>query len=840
LKVPLKLKTLARNLIRNKYTYKIMHKTLKYLLLGLEIVVTTCIFGQTRIYGEVKDSLTNMPMEYVAVRLFSAQDSSIKAGAYTNEQGRFDIDNVQRGTYYIVATFAGYENCDIETFTINNQANYAVGRITLLPLNLTELHGVEVIGKLDVLRAGIDKKIYNVDQDIASSGASADEVLNNIPSITLDEEGRISLRGEGSVTVLINGQPSSMTGEGGDLLNTIPASTIERIEVVTNPSAKYDPDGTSGIINIVLKKNKMRGVNGQISAVGGLPDHNHKLNGTLNFRNDKINVFTSYAFDYMEGYRNNYSDIERTLSKDSVMTLYQDRKGTDFRRGHTASVGMDWYLNTQTTLGVSANAQMNTRIRTGQQLNQQYIASKIIENLWNRNSIEPRDKKGVDVNAYLHKTFPNDLGSFSASANYSLSNRYEYSTFVQDYTILGKLPSTTQDIIQRQFLDRDYGIFTAQADLERVIPTWNARYEVGAKTILRGDKLVSSSTTYDYTLQKHMPDTLSNFDYSYDENVYSVYGVFGQELGAFKYQFGLRGEYVLQNPLLESDPRNFKKEYAQLYPSGHIRYAPSDNTEWSLGYSRRINRPSSKDLNPYANYSDPFNLRTGNPNLKPEYINSFDLGYSQNFQKIGTLTASIYYRHTTDVIQRIKVFYDENTAAQTMANINQSHTVGVELIYQVRPTPWWRNTLSINSNYIDYQNPSDVSSNWNNNGVNWGLKYMGAIDFWHKTASFQINATYNAPRITPQGKIYLWNFVDASFQKSFLDRKFTVGVKFVDFLNIRGFKMRIDQPTLRQYSTFNFSTRRIMLTLTYKFGKMDFSEKIQRPQVPTSSAEDGE
>jgi len=814
--------------------------------IGLYFLFFVCIYGkqalgQTSVVGEVKDSLNNKPIEFVAVRLFSVADSSIKAGAYTNEKGRFAIENVETGDYYAVLSFAGYQALELPAISVPSQSQYSLGKISLSPILITELDGVEVVGKLDILRAGIDKKVYNVEQDVASSGASADEVLNNIPSITLDEEGRISLRGEGSVTVLINGQPSSLTGEGGDLLSTIPASTIERIEVVTNPSAKYDPDGTAGIINIVLKKNKIRGINGIVAATGGLPDDNHKLNATLNFRNDRINLYSSYAFDYMEGFRNNNSDIERILAPDSIMKLNQKRIGTDFRRGHSANIGMDWYLSPQNTIGISANGQMNTRTRTGVQSNEQFLPhSTSVDNLWKRISTEPRDKKGIDLNAYLMRKFKNEEGTISASATYSASNRLEYSTFIQDDELIGKLPTLNKPIIQHQYLDRNYSIFTAQIDMERILPQLNARYEIGAKTILRADQLQTSSTTFDYDTQQDKTDSLSNYQYSYDENVHSVYGIFGQELGAFKYQVGLRGEYVLQEPQLQTDTRNYKKEYAQLYPSGHIRYLPNEHTEWSFGYSRRINRPSSKDLNPYTNYSDPFNLQRGNPDLKPEYIHSFDLGYSLATQHAGSITTSVYYRHTNDVIQRIKKFDDDNTAAQTMANINQSNTIGLEFIYQVRPLPWWRNTLSINGNYIDYQNPSDTTTNWNNQGVNWGLKYMGAIDFWNKTATFQINATYNAPRITAQGKIYLWNFVDASVQKQLFDRKLVVGLKFVDIFNIKGFKMEIDQPALRQKSTFDFRTRRVMLTISYKFGKMDFSEKEQRNLMPKTTASEGE
>lgn len=802
---------------------------MKYIFLSILFFAALAASAQTTLSGEVIDSTTNNPMEFVSVRLFSEKDSTVKGGVYTDEKGKFILDNVTRGNYYLLVSFAGYDNKLIGGVKISGQPVHSFGRIMLSPMNLKELKGVEVVGKLEVLSAGIDKKVYNIDQDVAARGASADEVLNNIPSITLDEEGRVSLRGEGSVTVLINGQPSALTGSGGDLLGSIPASSIERIEVVTNPSAKYDPDGTSGIINIVLKKNKIRGIHGQVSATGGLPGHDHKLNAALSFRNDKVNVYGSYAFDYMEGYRNNFNEIERAIGEDSVMRLDQERYGTDFKRGHLGRLGLDWYMNNQSTLGVSANGQLTTRRRTGDQINRQYIASDFITNEWTRLSEEPDSRKGIDMNAYFNHNLKNELGKFSTSVNYSASDRAENGIFSQQYAVFGGVPTVINPLYQNQYSNSNNGILTAQADFERILPKIKARYEVGAKAILRNEKLNAWSTSYDYASQEHIKDTFATYDYTYNENVYSAYGTFGQELGKFKYQVGLRGEYVRQDPRLLSKAQTFTKEYAQLYPSAHLRYSVKNNAEISLGYSRRINRPSSGDLNPFTNYSDPFNLRTGNPDLNPEFINSFDLGYMETF-KTMSITGSVYYRHTTDVIQRVKIFYDDNTAAVTMANLDQSQTVGVELVYQVRPVSWWRNTISFNGNYIDYKNDA-VGSDWNNKGFNWGLKYTGAVDFWKRTATVQLNATYNAPRVTAQGVIYLWNFVDISVQKQFLDRKLVVGLKFADLFDLKGFKMRINQPELKQYSNFDFQTRRVYLTLTYKFGKMEFSQK----QLPKES-----
>lgn len=808
-----------------------MIKTLIFIL----FIVPTTLFSQTILSGEVFDSITNQPIEYASFRLFSVKDSTLKQGAYTDIKGKFIIENVANGSYYGIIGFSGFEDRIIHSINIVGQPVFSTGKIALKTINIKNIEELVIEGKLEVLSAGIDKKVYNVDQDISSRGAGADEVLNNIPSITLDEEGRVTLRGEGSVTILIDGQPSTLTGAGGNFLSSIPASSIERIEVVTNPSAKYDPDGTSGIINIVLKKNKLRGIYGQVSASGGLPGHDHKLNAALSYRNDKINVYGTYAFNYMEGFRNNFSEIDRKFNDSSYMKINQSRLGTHLRRGHIGRVGLDWYINNNNTFGFSANAQISNEIRTGDQDNTQYISSTEVANQFNRKSTEPTDRKGIDLNMYYNHNLKDNSGKFSSSVNYSLSNKLDKGIFEQDYSIFNGTSSTLNPIRQNQSADVDNGIFTIQSDFEKVVKKINARYEVGAKAILSNEFLNSTSSSYDYTAQEFLADTFSVYQFRYNESVYSVYGVFGQELGKFKYQIGLRGEYVSQDPRLLSMNQSFKKEYYQLYPSGHIRYNVAKNGEINFGYSRRINRPQSYNLNPFAIYSDPYNLRMGNPNLKPEYIHSFDLGYSQTF-KIMSLTGSIYYRHTTDVITRVKIVIDNTTGAVTMANLSKSQTLGGELVFQIRPKPWWRNTLSFNGNYIDYTNKS-TGVNLNNKGFNWGIKYTGSADFWKKTATVQLNATYNAPRVTPQGTIYLWNFVDISIQKSFFNKKFTVGLKLADVFNTKRFKMEIDQPELTQVSKFDFQTRRIYLTFTYKFGRFESSQRQMQREMDSGGGD---
>ncbi|MCO5260603.1 MAG: TonB-dependent receptor [Crocinitomicaceae bacterium] len=785
------------------------------------ILIPFLSFNQTILTGEISDSVSGNAIEYASFKLFSSKDSVLRTGAYTDEKGKFIIENIKSGTYYGVISFSGYEDRYINSINLTGQPTFNIGKIKLQTIQIQNIEDVVIEGKLETLKAGIDKKIYNVDQDISSRGAGADEVLNNIPSITLDEDGRVSLRGDGSVTILIDGQPSNMTGEGGNFLSSIPASSIERIEVVTNPSAKYSPDGTSGIINIVLKKNKLKGINGQVSGSGGIPGNDHKLNAALSFRNDKVNIYGSYGFNFMQGYRNNYSSIDRKLSDTSFMKLDQTREGNHLKRGHVARVGLDWYVNNNNTLGFFVNGQLNADRRGGDQMNTQYISSDLVTNRWVRKSFEPEDRKGIDANLFYNHNLKDETGKLSSNVYYSLSNRLEKGNFEQYYDIENGIYSNLNSSYKQQSANNDKGILTAQVDFERVIARIKARYEVGMKGSFSNEYLVSNSTNYDFSLNEMVPDTFAIYNYKYREDVYSAYGVFGQELGKIKYQIGLRAEYALQDPKLATSSQNYKKEYFQLYPSAHIRYEVAKNGEISLGYSRRINRPQSWNLNPFAIYSDPFNLRMGNPDLKPEYIHSVDLGYTQTM-KIVSITASVYYRYTSDVISRVKTFIDNNTAAVTMANISNSQTTGGELVFQIRPTSWWRNTLSLNGNYIDFRSKS---ADLNNKGFNWGLKYTGSFDFWKKTATVQLNAVYNAPRVTPQGKVFTWNFVDISVQKNFFNKKLTIGLKLADVFNTKNFRMKIDRADLQQTSKFDFQTRRVYLTLTYKFGKLEFSQK---------------
>ncbi len=802
-----------------------------YIVALLFIGISSISFGQKDgiLTGRIVDKFSDKPMEYVSFRLFSVKDSSVVAGIFTDPDGRFNLEQLAYGNFYGKMTFSGYETISINEIKISASIKSVnLGTYKMIIDKTIDFEEVKVVGQLDVLKAGIDKKIYNVGEDLSVKGGTANDVLNNIPSVEVDQDGRIMLRGDGTVTVLIDGRPSSLSGGNGkSLLDALPAGSIERIEVVTNPSAKYDPDGTSGIINIVLKKNKLKGFNGMLTANVG----SGNLNGgnvadgsfSLSYRNGRFNAYGSYSGRYMAGYRNNYSSLEQTFSDNSSLKIVQNRLGTDLNAGHTFRVGSDFYLKPRHVIGFSATGSIGQRDRTGDQWNTSYDGDGNVISFWNRTSYDPTNQENFDLNVNYKFDLKDDKGSFIIDANQSLGKEeiegyYEQTDYNLDSTLIGSY------LLDQQLLNTEKNnVTTVQSDFTYLLPKKKARIETGLKAIVRQQGVDTYSESLNQSTQEYAEDTLANFIYQYDEQIYSAYGIFGQELGKFKYQAGVRLEQSYQIPNLISDTIRIVNDFFNFFPSAHIRYAFTPKSEVSLSYSRRINRAGSSNLNPFTNYSDPYNLQRGNPNLQPEYIDSYDLGYTNERKKV-TLTTSIFYRYTTGVITRIKEFYADNTSAVTYANIDKSYSFGTEMIFIVKPTTWWRNSISGNANYIQYD---DNTNSFNRSGFNWNLKYSGTFDFWKKTASIQINGTYNAPRITVQGTARRRGALDISGEKKFKDGMFSVGFRVSDIFNRQGFEMQVNQPTIRQDVEFKWLTRKYFVTFTYKFGKLEISKKNQ-------------
>jgi outer membrane receptor protein involved in Fe transport len=781
------------------------------------------------IFGKIIDTKTNQAIEYVAVRLLNVKDSSVVSGLFTDMDGKFNFQNVAYKKYLIKISSAGFLSKIISDVSVSGSAKiYNVGTIKLEVDKALQLDEVKVVGQMDVLKSGIDKKVYNVAEDISVRGGTANDILSRLPSVEVDQDGRVMLRGEGTVTILIDGRPSSLSGGNGKtLLDALPAGSIERIEIVTNPSAKYDPDGTSGIINIVLKKNKLKGFNGAISTnlgSGNLSGGNvAEGNASISYRNSWFNVYGTYNARYLAGYRNNTSFIKQNFTDGSQIIVDQNRTGTDFNAGQTFRLGADFNLKARNTIGFSGTGNVGVRDRTGDLWNNILDETQTQTQLWQRTSLDPSQQNNFDFNLNYKWDLKDERGNLIFDVNQSLGNEKIQGFYQNNYFNPSDSSAGVQSFEKQQLSNVEKNnITSAQLDFTYLMPKINARIETGAKVILRNQQVNTYSETLDNTTNTYYQDTLANFNYKYDEQILGVYGIWGQQLGKFKYQAGLRAEQAYQIPNLLSDSIRIVNDYFKVFPSAHIRYAFTPKSEVSISYSKRITRAASSDLNPFTSYSDPFNLRRGNPYLNPEFIDSYDLAYSFESKKFN-LSASSYFRRNTGVITRFKEFYDNNTSAVTFRNISETNSLGNELVLVYKPTASWRNTLSWNGNYIWYiTNMVDLP---NRQGFNMNMKFNTSYEFWKKTATVMLSVTYNGPRVTVQGIAQRQGPIDIAFEKKFKEGKWSVGARVSDVFNKQGFFMEIDRESVYQTSEFKWLTRRVYVSASYKFGKLEINNK---------------
>ena len=411
--------------------------------------------------------------------------------------------------------------------------------------------------------------------------------------------------------------------------------------------------------------------------------------------------------------------------------------------------------------------------------------------------------------------FLEDKGSLSFDATQSFGIDTTGGSYNQIYLLQAKAQKDQQ--LANMENNR---VSTVMFDYVRVLPK-NIRMETGIKSIIRNSVIDSHSETKD-SLGVFLDDNLSTFQYSYDEQIYSTYGNFAQHIGKFKYQGGVRIERSFQTPNLISQNQVYAKNYFNIFPSAFLTYAVIKDLDLTLNYSRRINRASSENLNPFTSYADPYNLRKGNPELSPEFIDSYEFGVGYTKKKLS-INGSVYYKDSKSVIQRYRMFYPNGYAAVTYINIDRSQSFGTELILTYRPLVWFKNVLSFNGNQIKYSDSKILQTP--TTGFNWSIKYIGSIDFWKKTASIQVNGKYNPTIITPQGTVQPRASMDISGEKNFKEGKWTVGFKLSDVFNTQEFRINVDIPTIQQTSTFKQTTRRFYLNLAYKFGKMEVSKK---------------
>jgi len=758
--------------------------------------------GSGTIKGKVLDDEIGSPVEYANLVIFKMRDSSMVSGTITKPDGSFLMKDVPFGMYYIKIRFIGYNEKIINRVMVNpRKPDVDLGNIQLSKYT-EQLEGVEITAERPRIEYKIDKKVVHVDQDLVSVGGSAADVLENTPSVKVDLEGNVSLRGSSNFTVLIDGKPTIL--DPSDVLQQIPASTIENIEVITNPSAKYDPDGTAGIINVITKKSKLTGISGMINASVGT-NNKYGLDLLLNYRNDKMNVYIGGRYNDHNGKGSSINNTE-TLVNDTTTFNYSDGSRNGGRFGYSVKTGVDLFLNDKNTLSIAAEKQNRGHERIGEYEYEIWTIPSAIDYDYTSENSFKRVSDGYSFNMDYQKKFIKPGHQLSASFNYHYEDQdednYTSTNTLNGFILTGQ--TNTEDGIENEY----------RFKLDYTLPvTEKNKFEAGFQSRLEYQSEDYEIDHFDTISDLWINDPIFAVNTDYHRNIHAAYAIYSGEYKKLGYQFGMRGEYT--DRLLENSDTNinFSIDRFDLFPTIHFSYQLPAKQQILLSYSRRIERPRGYYLEPFYTWMDAYNVRIGNPDIKPEYINSMELSYQKRI-KTSFVAIEAYYRQTTNHITRIRSVYDQNIFLHTFANVGQEESTGIELMLNLNLTKW----LNINTSfdYYNYQlkgtlfdNSVDAESN------DWSLR-MNTTFKIHSTTRFQINGRYSSPSITVQGEREENYSMNLGLRKDFYNKKLSATIQFRDIFGTGKYEFTSFGKDFSSYTKFTRETQILMLTLSYK------------------------
>lgn len=768
-------------------------------------------------FGKVLDELSGKPVEFATITVFSARDSSMVTGGISNEKGKFDIDGVRPGGYMVHLSFIGYETTKLGPFQLNPRDGMRInlGEVSINPL-VKALEAAEVVEKREFMELMMDKRIYNVGEALSATGGSATEVLETLPSIEVDVDGSVSLRGSENVNILIDGKPSALSGDRTTILEQIPASSIERIEVITNPSAKYDADGMTGIINIVLKKSKLSGFHGSVSATAGTGD---QYNGSLalNYRTKNFNAYTNYGYRYSD--RFNITRTDRTTFRDeNDLILNQDQDGFRIRESHNIKSGIDLYLTEKSSLALSGTVSMGTSTEEDLLINDQYFADGTPLRIYEREGLSSGDNFGFDLTAGWRTEFEGNDHFITADVQFGQSDNNEINTITNTDVNTSGEPLNGIDLLERNVIPGFNETLTLQTDYSRPLHQGDGKLETGYKSIIRTIENGFFGEELDFENDVFEPQTARNNDFAFTEAVHAVYASYGRKIERFSFQGGLRAEQVYSQSNLITTNEVFNNDYFSLFPSAFLTYKVSDKSDFNVSYSRRINRPNSRQLNPFPSFRDELTIFRGNPFLLPEYINAYEAAYSLRTKRTMYMF-SIYMQDQTDVVRRFNRVDENGVTNGTFENLDEMQSYGVEFVANTEINKWWSLNLSGNG-YRRDNNGGNLQEGLSNVAYSWSMRGMSTMKFgegWN----IQLSGFYRAPEEFIQGRFSGFWYTDIAVKKSVLDNKGAVTLNLRDIFDTREFLFTIDDPGFVQSRYRKRQSQFLMLSFSYKFGKLE-------------------
>ncbi|MCK5169234.1 MAG: TonB-dependent receptor [Bacteroidales bacterium] len=752
--------------------------------------------------GFVFDANANQPLEYATISMTRKKDNQLVNGTITDQTGFFKIKNVDFGMYSIEITFIGYKTKLLHDVAIRpDNKNVDLGQITLEPA-VEKIGEAVVVADRPTMTYKIDKKIINVSQQHTSASGTAVEILETIPSVTVDIEGNVSLRGSESFTVLIDNKPTVL--DPSDALSQIPASAIENIEVITNPSAKFDPDGTSGIINIITKKHKLQGFNGIANLNAGM----HERYGgdfLINWRKERINIFVGADFNNRnrKGRRNSEN---RTIYNDTTSYILSDGDFERGRQSYSVRGGFDWTLNPRNSLNFEARLGDRSSIRYNFTDYKEYTNPVTTIDLYN--SEDESERGGLYYNLSLGYTH-----NFLKKGHqlYTLFN-YRMRDFGEES--LNKLFDESEILIsgQRSLESGPSQSYRTQVDYTLPLQE-NSKFEAGYSA--RIDNSEELAEMYQYNPATDVFDYMTEFmhDVSHESNIQAIYGIYSGQTGKFGYQGGLRGEYTYRNITLQETGESSVIDRFDIFPSIHFSYNTAKENQVMASYSRRIQRPRGWYLEPFLTWSDAYNVRIGNPDLEPEYIDSYELSYLYKFGK-NTLSTDVYYRITNNKIERTRSVYEENVFLSSYENVGKDYSLGVELMLGIDILKWWH--IDLMGNIYDYKVEGELlGSDFSESSFNWNTRFNNTLRLG-KTTRVQLNGMYNSPTITAQGERDGYFRTNLAVRQSFYKNKLAATLQVRDVFGTMRHSSTYEGVDFYSYSHYEPNTPFVTFTLSFK------------------------
>ncbi len=803
---------LTHKIERNNY-YRIMQKKHIYWKIHLFILVGLLVFpcltyGQDilKIKGNIVEQSNHLPIEFATVVLKDNNANTILDGTTSNEKGEFNLETTQR-SFTLEISFIGFKT------EIIKKTNVSGSELLLKDLILTEdktmLGEVELETEKSLTTFKLDKRVFNVGKDLSSTGAGALEVLNNVPSVNVNIEGQISLRGNTGVQMLINGKPSVVLSNGGNALGTITADMIERVEVITNPSAKYEAEGTSGIINIVLKKEEKKGINGSLTLNTGAPN-NHSLGLSINRRSEKLNIFSQLGIGYRT-FPNDYeSESNDKLNNIRLSNIGESDKNETF---YNFILGTDYILNKNNVFTLSGQFAFEQETENANS-NYRSFTNNILDNAWLRKEDTEASNPKFEYEFQYKKDFENHK---ERDLILSAMGSYFGKTKTSDFT--NRTVTGTNANLDQQS-ETDFGEFQYTYKLDYTHPFLEMyKIETGAQYVIND---VSNDFKVE-NLENGVFVADPNFTniFNYDQGVLGIYITSAYEGEKWGVMGGLRLEHTNLETRLENTNENNSSTYTNLFPSLHTSYKVNKQLSIQGGYSKRIYRPELWDLNPFFSFRDNFNISTGNPNLNPEFTDSYEFT-SIYIKDKYSLNIGIYDRYTTEVIESVRTFTNNVTLRKPL-NIGTRNTVGFE--FNGKYTPNKRLTFMGDFNWNRFTREGEFEDqSFDFNGTRWTSRLSVKIKM-PSSIDVELTGNYRSKYKTIQGNQSATAFLNLGARKKIMKGKMVVNLSIRDIFASRIQEQRITQTTYDLYS-YRQRGRFITVGISYAFGKgeaMEFS-----------------